>query len=309
MRDKITIQIVGYNNEKELEEAATGLQEFGEEAIIRYIDNNSKDRSVETVKRLLPGADVIELSENVGFAEANNVGFRLCQTELVMLHNPDLQASLEGVRRVREVFKDKHVGAAQGKLYRNLEGEMMIVDSAGIEMTLTLNGRERGAGDQDEGQFEDQVEVGAVTGAGCIYRRSALEDVAHKDGEVFDKDFFMYKEDVDLGWRLRRRGWQCVYVPVEMGVHPRVVRKITVRQYLLQPSKLIAKISDQRTRWGWRNWVWMLVKNVRLSDVKYEIFVDLRLICLMLVSLFYWPLMTMWVETVKGIPNMLRKRA
>ena len=190
MWDKITIQIVGWNSAKDLMMAINGLKNIQENVLIRYIDNNSTDESVEMIKQHLPKADVIELSKNKGFAEANNVGIRMCNTEFIMLHNPDFTINPEGIPKIIDAFKDEKVGAAQGLLHRN---ENKVIDSAGITMTLALNGKERGAGETDNGQYNEATEISAVTGAAGIYRLKALHEVAYNNLEVFDKDFFAYK--------------------------------------------------------------------------------------------------------------------
>ncbi|RME55385.1 MAG: hypothetical protein D6795_03155, partial [Deltaproteobacteria bacterium] len=59
-----------------------------------------------------------------------------------------------------------------------------------------------------------------VTGAAGFYRRVALEEVA-VEGEFFDRDFFAYYEDVDLAWRLQRKGWRTLYVPEAVIFHDR----------------------------------------------------------------------------------------
>lgn len=307
MWDKLTIQIVGWNSAKDLPMAINGLKDVQENLVIRYIDNNSTDESVEMIRRHLPRADVVELSENKGFAEANNVGIRMCNTEYVMLHNPDVTADLDGIKQILEVFNDEKVGAAQGKLYRD---ENKVIDSVGIIMSLALNGKERGAGEIDRGQFDEQVEVSAVTGAVGIYRMSALREVAYKDLEVFDKDFFAYKEEVDLGWRLRNSNWRCLYVPVRHGIHHRSLRGYKIKDFLKKPQLLTQKLSDTRTRYSFRNWVWMVLKNTTIKQAfKHEIFFDLRLASLLMLSLFYWPLFGVWGETIKGIPVMIAKRS
>lgn len=310
MWHKITIQIVGWNSAKDLLMAINGLKNAQENVVIRYIDNNSTDESVEMIRQHLPKADIVELSENKGFAEANNIGIRMCDTEFIMLHNPDVTADLGGIQKILDVFKDERVGAAQGKLYRDGGEDKRIVDSVGITMTLALNGKERGAGEIDDGQYEKATEVSAVTGAAGIYRVSALREVAYKDLEVFDKDFFAYKEEVDLGWRLRNANWRCMYVPVRHGVHHRSLRGYKMKDFLMKPGLLAEKLSDVRTRYSFRNWVWMVIKNTTIKQAfKYEIFVDLRLACLLLLSLFYWPLFGVWGETIKGIPMMIAKRS
>jgi len=85
---------------------------------------------------------------------------------------------------------------------------------------------DEGQGQEDHGEFEVPGEVFAVSGQNPIYRRDALLEVAYpsvldKVGEVFDEDLFMYKEDVDLGWRLRLFGWKAWYEPTAIAWHGR----------------------------------------------------------------------------------------
>ncbi|RMD98987.1 MAG: hypothetical protein D6812_12480, partial [Deltaproteobacteria bacterium] len=69
-------------------------------------------------------------------------------------------------------------------------------------------------------QYDGGGYVFGVTGAAGFYRRAALEEVA-LGGEFFDRDFFAYYEDVDLAWRLRKKGWRTLYVPEAVIFHER----------------------------------------------------------------------------------------
>lgn len=309
MLNKMTIQIVGWNSAKDLEMAINGLKDVGENVVIRYIDNNSTDESVEMIRRHLPNADIVELTKNKGFAEANNIGFRMCNTEFIMLHNPDVTVEMDGVQRILDVFKDEKVGAAQGRLYRDGEEDERTIDSVGIKMNLAFNGKERGAGEIDSGQYDEMADIDAVTGAVGIYRLKALREVAYEGFEAFDKQFVAYKEDVDLGWRLGKLGWRCMYVPITQGVHKRKVRGYGMKDYLVKPNLLAEKLGNMRTRYSLRNWVWMVIKNMTFKQAFiYEIFVDFRIAVFVVVSLVYWPLFSVWAEIIKGAPAMLEKR-
>ena len=81
-----------------------------------------------------------------------------------------------------------------------------------------------------QGEPEDERDliagpVWGVDGPAPVYRRAALLDVREpRTGggmEVLDEDFFMYKEDVDLAWRLRKRGWRAWYEPDALAWHAR----------------------------------------------------------------------------------------
>src|SRR5690606_15863735 len=57
----------------------------------------------------------------------------------------------------------------------------------------------------------------------AFYRRAMLEDIAI-NGEVFDADFFMHREDIDLCWRMRWRGWSALWHPGAAAKHIRTFR-------------------------------------------------------------------------------------
>lgn len=290
----LTIQVVGWNSAKVLAPALRALAALpSDEVVIRYLDNGSTDESVVLVRQSLPQAEVIELGMNTGFAHAHNVGFRRVTTPYVLIHNPDLVIAWEGIKKLLHAFTDPTVGSVQGKLLR--QGK--IIDSTGITLTRALNGADRGAGEEDRGQFEQQTDILAATGACALYRVAALKAVNY-----FDEDFFSYKEDVDVGWRMRKAQWRSVYVPVFIGYHQRQLRA-------WRWSNFYARLKDRRTRYSLRNWVWMLVKNVTWQQaMAAELFIDARLLAWLGLSFLYPPLFTVWWEILHGLPRMLAKR-
>jgi O-antigen biosynthesis protein len=91
-----------------------------------------------------------------------------------------------------------------------------VIQNVGTLILHDGSGRDRGASvrgtevfqEDDLGQYSQREEVFAGCGAALLFRTSMLEDVG-----IFDDDFFMYYEDMDLSWRMRRRGWKVMYVP------------------------------------------------------------------------------------------------
>jgi GT2 family glycosyltransferase len=266
MQTSVTIQIVGWNSAKHLPQTVTALKAIpAEEVIIRYIDNASSDNSVSIVHDALPHADIIELGENKGFAGDHNIGFSMCTTPFVLTHDPDLTLHWPGMRRLLRLFDNPEVGALQGMLLRDGEASTPI-DSAGIVHTITLNGKERGAGEKNNGQYDKQEHVLAVTGACGLYRVAALRDVS-EEGEIFDADFFAYKEDVDLGWRLNRAGWKVMYYPVLMGHHHRTLGKRGFMNWGLNFTAVQNRLRSPRTYYSIRNYNWMIASYFCMSCV------------------------------------------
>jgi len=112
--------------------------------------------------------------------------------------------------------------------------------------------------------------VFGVSAAVALYRRAALEAVT-ESGQVFDERFFMYKEDVDLAWRLRRGGYRAIVDGSAVAYHGRSV----ARQDFLPGrfGSIRALIQQERgkpawaRRLAWRNQWLMVVKNERGADV------------------------------------------
>ncbi len=277
--------------------------------VVRVIDNASSDSSVSLVRSQLPQADVITSTKNLGFSGGHNLGFKYCETDLVMVINPDFIINWPGVKKLIEAFADLKLGAAQGKIIRGLNKVETIIDSAGIVLSLTLNGIDRGAGHRDVGQYESEQNVSAVTAAAAIYRLEALKGVAYAGGEVYDNDFFAYKEDVDLGWRLNKAGWHVRYIPIDVGLHTRARASQGRFGWSLHPVLFKQRLSDERTRYSFRNWLWMLAKNATIWQLATRIvFIGLRLITFIFITLLYPPFIGTWLDTLRGLPRMLAKR-
>ena len=114
-------------------------------------------------------------------------------------------------------------GMATGKLLRATGTEIAptnVIDSKGIRMTRTGRHFDIGQGEVDDARPAPRAsrpeEVFGVSGAAAMYRATFLRDVAI-DGEVFDEDFFTYREDADLSWRGRLLGWRALYEPRAVG--------------------------------------------------------------------------------------------
>lgn len=297
---------MGRNGAKHLARAVGPLRHIPTDRVrIRYIDNGSTDDSVAVVRQALPHADILERGVNTGFAGGHNFGLSLCQTEFVLLQDQDVMIDWPGIEALLQAFEDPAVAAVQGKLFR----ERNVLDSAGIIQTITLNGRERGAGEEDRGQYEQSAAVAAVTGGCALYRMEALRAVAHGAAEVFDETFFAYKEDVDLGWRLRRAGWACVYVPVRMGWHARTMRREGVFNWGIHPRRVLQRLRTPRTRMSLRNYCWMVAKNASLGQILlHGPAIAGRLVVFAGLSVVYPPLFRVWGEVAAGLPRALARR-
>jgi GT2 family glycosyltransferase len=207
------------------------------------IDNASEDGSADLVARSF-GSQVklIRSARNTGFSAPHNLAIRSSKSKYILILNPDTRLEsgfLEHLTLLLETWPG--LGSATGKLRRMpqdfspiTEEAAYVLDSTGMYFLPNQRHADRGAGQPDIGQYENQQLVFGTTAAAGFYRRSMLEDIAIQ-GEFFDEGFFVYREDVDLAWRSILYGWSCGYEPKAIGYHVRF--GIPERRHLL-PSEV-----------------------------------------------------------------------
>jgi len=177
------------------------------------VDNGSDDGSVEFVREQFPEVKVIRLAENTGFARAVNAGIRTSEGELVAVLNNDTEASPEWLGElVACIERHPPAAAATSKM---LDGRNPhLLDDAGDMMTRYFRAYQRGRGEQDAGQYDEEVQVFGASGGASLWRAKVLRELGS-----FDEDLFAYYEDVDLSFRARLAGYECWYAPRAVVLH------------------------------------------------------------------------------------------
>ncbi len=259
-------------------------QTFGDVAV-RVIDNGSTDGVGEFLREKYPQVTIIRNMKNLGFSPAHNQGMRYAidkfptgelDRHYVLVTNPDVVMTPTFLERlVADADLHPEAGSFGGKLLKafgeNLNDETLketvnsdLIDSTGLRANRRRCVAERGAGEMDQGQYDADREVFGVSGALALYRASALQDVKIGD-EFFDEDFFAYKEDVDLAWRLRSRGWTSRYAPEAVAHHYRGMYG-KERMSLFERVRNRRKKSPLRSYYSTRNHWCLLFKNLSLTD-------------------------------------------
>ena len=188
------------------------------------VDNASSDGTVEAVRARWPSIDVVALDRNVGFAAANNAGFRKTAAPLVLLLNSDTIVPAGAIDRLAERLLATGAAAAGPRLVdRDGWPEVSFgpMLSPGAELLQRRRVR-RAAGRTDRArQYVERLvaaerEVDWVSGACLLTRR----DAAFEAG-LLDERFFMYEEDVDFCAALRARGGRILFTPAAEITHLR----------------------------------------------------------------------------------------
>ena len=263
-------------------------------------DNGSTDGSLALARESTPGAEIVSLGTNLGFAGAANKAIRQTKAPYILLLNPDAYLTptyIEAVYAAAEA--DRRIGSVSGKLLRVSEGSMeRVIDSTGHVLFRNRWVLNRGEEEVDCGQYEEPCEVFGVCAAAALYRREMLEDVKVGEEEYLDETFFAYLEDVDLDWRARLRGWKAYYVPGAVAYHERGHKG---KRRMRNPFVL---------RHSLKNRYLMMLRNDRLADVVR----DLPSILGMEVLRFFDYLFTQpkalrgYLDLLALLPHVLRER-
>ncbi len=230
---------------------------------------SNEDGAKDYIQQHFPEVKIIDPGYNIGFSKGHNDLFKELDVDFFQLINPDLIITETFVEEMLRPFEDKTVGAVSGKIlqydFKN-DKPTNIIDTTGVTIAKSGRGRDRGQHEVDTGQYDNHIDLVAVSGAAAMYRKAALMDVAYQrpDGrsEFFDEDFFMYWEDVDLSWRMVNRGWKIKYNPKALAYHGRTAAS-SPKGYSRVWSfiKHHRNISRQILQWNYKNHIFMFIKN------------------------------------------------
>lgn len=222
-------------------EALAGQTRRADRVIV--VDNASTDDSLEQATSCLDGVQLIRLNENVGFARANNLAAAAAAGfDALALLNPDAFPDARWLEALVGAA-ERHPAYGSFASQMRLAASPEILDGAGDAYHVSGRAWRSGYGSPAATWPPHDTEVFAPCAAAALYRRSAFEDV-----QGFDERFFCYFEDVDLGFRLRLKGYPCLYV------HDAKVDHVS--------SALTGRRSDFSTYHGERNMVWTFVKDM-----------------------------------------------
>jgi GT2 family glycosyltransferase len=240
---RVAVIIVNYNSGDMLRRCLAALREQDRtpDRVI-VVDNASTDGSLDRAGADWPRVEVLRLDDNTGFAAANNRGLERCDDcEWAALLNPDAFPEPAWLDALMDAARN-HPRAGSFASCLVMDEDPSKLDGIGDAYHVSGlvwrigHGRPRPAGQTDR-------EVFAACAAAAMYRVSALRSIGG-----FDESYFCYNEDVDVGFRLRLRGFRCWYVPAAVTRHV--------------GSAVTGRHSDFSLYHGHRNLVWTYFKNM-----------------------------------------------
>ncbi|HXB01665.1 MAG TPA: glycosyltransferase family 2 protein [Opitutaceae bacterium] len=216
----LSIIIVAYKSRDEigpcLESLPRGLDGRAVEVVV--VDNSPGDGAGELIRTQFSWVDYVAADKNLGFGRANNLGYASSHGECVLFLNPDTVCNEAALAHcVARVRAEREIGLISPKLVL-ADGAMDLACRRSIPTLWDGFCRASGlAGAFSRTGFfagynlthlpaDGTYEVGAINGAFMLARREVLERVG-----LFDENFFMYGDDLDLCIRMKRAGYKIIY--------------------------------------------------------------------------------------------------
>lgn len=212
----VSIIILSYNTKSLLYSCLSSLYEhlhgFDFEVIV--FDNASSDHSVQMVQKEFAKANVVESKENFGFAKGNNLGAQQARGDYLIFLNSDTKVLDNSIKDMIAVMtKDEAIGVMGGRL-ASQEGvsEPSFGKSLSIlGILLMLFGKK---GFRLNTQYDTPTQVDWVSGGFMLTRKDLFDKLGG-----FDEHFFMYIEDMEFCYRVKKLGYAVYYYPNTKVVH------------------------------------------------------------------------------------------
>ena len=179
---------------------------------IIVVENGSGEEYAAPLRDSELAFRLIETGANLGFTGGCNRGVAEATGEYIAFLNNDARPDRSWIRAAVETFeRDDNVGAVASKV---LDWEGVDVDFTEAAVTWYGMGYKPHAGGPDTGKWESERDVLFGTGAAMFIRAGIFDELGG-----FDDRYFMFYDDVDLGWRLNLLGWTFRYQPGSIAYH------------------------------------------------------------------------------------------
>jgi GT2 family glycosyltransferase len=217
---QVSIVVLGYNGREHLKRCLPSLLEQtypADRLEILVVDNASTDGTADFVEAHFPRVRVVRNQSNLGFARGNNVGAQLARGEFVAFLNQDTRVQPTWVEELlAPILRDRRAG--DGRLVctgaKMVSWDGATIDFAGARMNFLGMASQEGAGQPDGPRFDVERPLLFPCGGAMLIDRSVFLGCGG-----FDEEYFVFFEDVDLGWRLWVLGYRVQLAPKAVTYH------------------------------------------------------------------------------------------
>ena len=225
----VSLVLVTHNSEAHIEASLAILlsDPQGPEELV-VVDNASTDNTIAIVERL--GVKLVALEENHGFAYGCNLGASLTREGIVAFLNPDTEPEPGWLPPLVEALQRNEVGAAMPVMDLTYSPGHWFTSGSALTYLGFAWSTHSGEPIPDD---VSETEVPFPSGAAFVIERNLFD---HLGG--FRDEYFLYLEDVDLGWRLRLMGLKSVQVPESRVAHDYEFGRHSRKMYYLERNRL-----------------------------------------------------------------------
>jgi GT2 family glycosyltransferase len=211
----VSVVLVNFRGADDTLECIKGLQELNWDKAkleIVVVENGSGDDSFAKLSAIGKQIKLVKSSANLGFTGGCNLGVAESTGEFVAFLNNDARPHPDWIAEAVATFAaGSDIGAVASKV---LDWDGVNVDYLDAAITWYGMGYKPHAGEKDRGAWDIEKDVLFGTGAAMFIRADVFEEL-----EGFDDNFFMFYDDVDLGWRLNLLGYRFRFQPKSIAYH------------------------------------------------------------------------------------------
>lgn len=223
----LSIIILTWNSQEVIRDCLDSIYSPGGDLNFEIIvvDNNSRDRTKEILKNSYPKVKLIANVKNLGYAKGNNQGKEKSKGEFILLLNPDVKLIDDFLTKITKFFKEHPEAGALGPQLLNPDKSIqpscrefprfstILWELLGLSHVFS---RSKIFGRWRMGYFDHNslAEVDQPMGSALLIRRKTLEKVG-----IFDTNFKMFFNDVDLCYRIKKAGWKIYFYPEAKAFH------------------------------------------------------------------------------------------
>lgn len=218
MNELVSIIIINWNEKEYLNKCIASLfkQTYKNIEII-VVDNASEDGSLQYIRKKFSKIKFIINKTNLGYATANNIGYKASKGKYILFLNNDTIVSKNFlIELIKTLTEDKNIGGIQSKIL--LMDHPDKLDAVGSFLTTTGFLYHYGVMKDNSAKYSKKIRIYSAKGACMIFKREVLEKVK-VDGEVFDNDYFAYFEETDVCHRVWLAGYEIFFEPKSIIRH------------------------------------------------------------------------------------------
>ena len=217
----VAVVILNWNGKYFLEKFLPSVKASGYSNLsIIVADNASDDDSIDFLKKNYPGVKILLSNTNEGFAKGYNSALKSVSSDYYILLNSDVQVTKGWIDPVISLMEsDEKIAACQPKVLSFKERRQFeyagacggFIDKFGYPFT---RGRIFETCETDNGQYDNSTQIFWATGAALFVRAKVFHEL-----NGFDEVFFAHQEEIDLCWRMQRKGYLIYVVPSSVVYH------------------------------------------------------------------------------------------